>query len=84
VAGAEGDDCLCNIYFNDIKIVGWIMGKNAYNEFDPSGITETKLIIPPFTDVRVEMDNLSGGTATMCVTMIGKVYSGAEIIQGAI
>ena len=74
VASAEGDDCLVNIYFNDVIIVGYIMGKNAFTEYDPAGTTETKLIIPPFTDVRVEMDNLSGGEATMCVTFTGRAY----------
>jgi hypothetical protein len=72
-AAAEGDDMLVNIYFNDIIIVGYVMGKNAFTEYDPAGTTETRLIVPPFTRVRVEMDNLSGGTATMCVNFTAKV-----------
>jgi hypothetical protein len=72
-AAAEGDDMLVNIYFNNIVIVGYVMGKNAFSEYDPAGTTEIKLIVPPFTRVRVEMDNLSGGTSTMAVTFTGKV-----------
>jgi len=75
---AEGDDCLVNIYFNDILLLGYVMGKNAFQEFDPSGITPTKLIVPPFTSVRVEMDNLSGGEATMCVIVTAKVGGAIE------
>ena len=73
VAAATGNDILVNIYFNDILIVGYVMGKNAFSEYDPAGTTETKLIVPPFTTVRVEMDNLSGGSDTMAVTFTAKV-----------
>ena len=42
------------------------------------------MIIPPFTRVKA---TLTVGTATvdyMTVNMLGKVYSGAEIIQGSV
>jgi hypothetical protein len=80
-AAAEGDDCLVNLYFNNILIVGYILGKNSFNEYDPSGTTETKIIIPPFTQVRIEMDNLSGGSMDMCVTFIAKVKGAIEQID---
>jgi hypothetical protein len=79
VASATGNDILVNIYFNDILIVGYVMGKNAFTEYDPSATTETKLIVPPFTDVRVEMDNLSGGSDTMCVTFTGRAYGMTDV-----
>jgi len=77
-AAAEGDDMLVNIYFNNIIIVGYVMGKNAFTEYDPAATTETKLIVPPFTSVRVEMDNLSGGSSTMCVNFTAKVGGAIE------
>jgi len=76
-AAAEGDDVLASLLFNEIYIFRMVLGKNAFNEFDPSSITATDIIIPPFTLVQVELDNLSGNASDMSALLTGRVY-GAE------
>ena len=49
---------------------------NAENNF-------MDLIIPPFTDVQCDM-RVGSDADSVAVSMTGEVYSGAEIIQGAI
>ena len=78
----SGDWWKLDIYFNDIKMLQWATNHNA------RGMNEDmefiKMIIPPFTRVKA---TLTVGTATvdyMTVNMLGKVYSGAEIIQGSV
>jgi len=76
-AAAEADDVLASLLFNGLYIFRMLLGKNAFNEFDPSSITATDIIIPPRTLVQVELDNLSGTDADMSALLTGRVY-GAE------
>ena len=73
-ATAEGDDILASLLFNQQYIFRMVVGKNAFNEFDPNSATATDIIIPPRTLVQVELDNLSGGDADMSALITGRVY----------
>ena len=76
-AAAEGDDVLASLLFNGQYIFRMVLGKNAFQEFDPNSATATEIIIPPQTLVQVELDNLSGSDADMSALLTGRVY-GAE------
>jgi len=73
-AAAENDDVLASLLFNGLYIFRITLGKNSFNEHDPGAVTETDIIIPPFTLVQVELDNLSGGSADMSSLITGRVY----------
>jgi len=76
-AAAEADDVLASLLFNELYIFRMVLGKNAFQEFDPNSATAVDIIIPPFTLVQVELDNLSGTDADMSAILTGRVY-GAE------
>jgi len=76
-AAAEADDVLASLLFNGLYIFRMVLGKNAFQEFDPNSATAVDIIIPPRTLVQVELDNLSGTDADMSALLTGRVY-GAE------
>jgi hypothetical protein len=70
-------------YLNDVRISG-MTSREPYHD-GAGGPNTQHLIIPPFSKLRVGGVNGESATSIACsVIMIGKVYSGAEIIQGAI
>jgi len=73
-AAAEADDVLASLLFNELYIFRMVLGKNAFQEFDPNSATAVDIIIPPFTLVQVELDNLSGTDADMSAILTGRVY----------
>ena len=73
-AAAEADDVLASLLFNEQYIFRMVVGKNAFQEFDPNSATPTDIIIPPQTLVQVELDNLSGTDADMSALLTGRVY----------
>tara|TARA_Y100000310_G_scaffold285832_1_gene309565 strand:+ start:361 stop:792 length:432 start_codon:yes stop_codon:yes gene_type:complete len=77
-AAAEGDDVLASLLFNEQYIFRMVLGKNAFQEFDPNSATATQIVIPPNTLVQVELDNLSGSDADMSAILTGKVYGVKE------
>jgi hypothetical protein len=77
----SGDDIRYIASLNDVIVVS--MYANSGNDFLLD--TPVDLIIPPFAKLTLTGKNISSGTArSHTATMKGKVYSGAEIIQGAI
>ena len=73
-AAAEADDVLASLLLNEQYIFRMVLGKNAFQEFDPNSATATDIIIPPQTLVQVELDNLSGTDADMSALLTGRVY----------
>ena len=73
-AAAEADDVLASLLLNEQYIFRMVVGKNAFQEFDPNSATATEIIIPPQTLVQVELDNLSGTDADMSALLTGRVY----------
>ena len=73
-AAAEADDILASLLLNEQYIFRMVVGKNAFQEFDPNSATATEIIIPPQTLVQVELDNLSGTDADMSALLTGRVY----------
>ena len=58
-----------DILFNDLKVQSMeVTSARDYTPFD-----EIHLIIPPFTNVKIKVDNLSGGTEQAGVSITGKV-----------
>jgi len=58
------------IKFNGVSITyAEVTSGRDYTPFQ-----ELFLIIPPFTHVEVEVDNLSGGSESVGVVLVGKVY----------
>ena len=79
----QSDDTIAMIKFNDV-----IMMESYFNDprqNNPYGFNPLKLVIPPFTEVKVIFINKATASAwEVTASMTGKVYTGAEIIQGAI
>jgi hypothetical protein len=69
-----------HVLFNDNDIIDTYFDASL----DYGILDKTNLIIPPFTRFVLKMNQASGSNKTMQVTLIGKVYAGAEVIQGAI
>ena len=78
-AGLRG---ICSIYFNDNSILQIMSDNDSGNMAQTYG---PELIIPPFTKVKVSTTSVSSTAdyVAQCA-VVGKVYSGAEVIQGAI
>ena len=56
----SGDDFLYKIYFNDIVVVDTYA--NSSN-VEPTYFNPIRIIIPPFTTVKITADNVSGSSA---------------------
>ena len=71
-----------NLLFNDVEIENqFLITSQAQSNLQ----FLHEIIIPPFTDVKVLAQNTEDSTTQEVITIFtGKVYSGAEIIQGAI
>ena len=70
-------------YLNDVRISGMIT-REPYHD-GGGGPNTQHLIIPPFTELKIKAQNGEGATSIDCsVIMTAEVYSGAEVIQGAI
>ena len=70
-----GEDFMFRIYFNNIQVQGNIQGKHDY---DAKFESDIKIIIPPFTAVRLTGQNLTNNTGRdMIASLTGRVY-GAE------
>jgi len=78
----SGDDMRYYVYFNDEAITQIYAGtSDVFNQFQ----FPLEYIIPPFTKVLITGRNVgSGSLRAHNANLTGKVYSGAEIIQGAI
>ena len=75
------DDFMALLYLNDVKILSRYFDKSYENDYQ--GIRE--FIIPPFSHFKLTLENESvTNQRDWSAIMTGKVYSGAEIIQGAI
>ena len=69
------------IGINDIVVYSFRAREGAESNFtNPKSL---HLIIPPFSDVKCNADT-SADPHTWTMSLTGKVYAGAEIIQGAI
>ncbi len=71
-----GDQLFGNIYLNDVKLATSWSGLSTNNN-EPS--YPIKLVIPPFTSVKVTGDNITGASRSFAVTMTGKVYGMTEV-----
>lgn len=72
---AEGDDHNWKIYFNEIQINGRYLDR-TYNEGYDMDI-RTPIIIPPFTTVKVTLDNQSSATEREWMAVVTGEVKGA-------
>ena len=76
------EDIGYQIKLNDVEIVDFDMGSNVGN---PQWLIQSsKIIIPPFTNFEGILYTSDASAINMGMTLTGEVYSGAQIIQGAI
>jgi len=66
-AGTGGNNMVVEIYLNEVRVV---FEQDVGNDYVP-GDTEFKLIIPPYTNVKVD---LTGASAKANANFTGKVY----------
>ena len=79
----SNDDYNQIISFNDIAIINQTVPQTYQST--ATGYQPIDLIIPPFTDFKITFQNSTDTSANNWTAVLtGKVYSGAEIIQGAI
>lgn len=69
-ATITGADIFLKISYNDTVILS--MAYNQQGQLDPAGTIPHHLIIPPFTDVKIEQRVVSG-TSDLTVIFTGKV-----------
>jgi hypothetical protein len=77
------DDLYWQVFFNDVQIAQGVQRvDNGRLQTIPHFLP---LIIPPFTKVTFKIANAESSTSReMFLNWTGKVYSGTEVIQGAI
>jgi len=69
---AHGDDIRFEVSLNNILVMGWIIESSSTPNSDYQG---APILLPPFTEVKITIANLSGATArAMATCFVGRVY----------
>ena len=72
---STNNNILYFVLFNDVKVQSTeTTGARDYTPYD-----ELHLIVPPFTHVKIRVDNLSGGTDDAGLAITGRAYGMADV-----
>ena len=80
LAKNQSDNSTFIVYMNDV-----VLYFNETEDTESAGFdAPLKLVIPPFTKIKITAAITGAGGIEHAALVTGKVYAGAEIIQGAI
>ena len=72
-ANGSGYNIKFHVQFNDVEVAVTFVTDSFLDEF-----TQMHLVIPPFTDVHIQVTNESSGTESVLASFTSKVYGAIE------